>query len=242
MSLSNFSADMNVISNLPDAPNLAASELKRKFDTAGIAIKNYINDDMVPFINNMAESGIADNSILARHFKTTDIPAGEESVANFINNHASNTATNVVNQIYWSTTNAVDSHFATNVINGGLMLDLSINATQKITNYSINDMKLMTNAVHGDIIKNGSITDIKLDDCAVISNKIDNAAILNQHIGTGAINPNRLNHDNYFGILRQRYTSATNPAWDAGNSVYKSVPTVANNAACTNGVIIFVLK
>jgi len=242
MSLNPFSKDVEIISALPDAPNLASAELKRKFDTAGIAIKDYINDDMVPFINNMAESGIADETILARHFKTTNIPSGDESVANYVTNKATNAANNVAANIYWSTEAAATSHLAEGIINGSRIVDNSIDASNKIADYSINDMKLMANSVHDDIIANSGITDIKLADGAVISNKIDDSAVLNRHIGTGAINPNKLNHDNYFGILRQRYTSATNPEWDAGNSVYKSVPTVANNAACTNGVIIFVLK
>lgn len=43
MSLPECDVNVNIIENLPDAPNLPASELKQKFDEAGKGIKNYLN-------------------------------------------------------------------------------------------------------------------------------------------------------------------------------------------------------
>ena len=54
--LTEFNTDMDIISALSDTPGLPASELKAKFDEGGRAIKQYLNDSLVPYINDMAES------------------------------------------------------------------------------------------------------------------------------------------------------------------------------------------
>lgn len=52
MALTLFTKDMNVIAALADEPNdvggLGADELKAKFDEGGLAIKNYINNVLIP--------------------------------------------------------------------------------------------------------------------------------------------------------------------------------------------------
>ena len=50
MSLGNFNEDLNIISKLPDAPTLTASQLKAKFDEGGLKIKEYINEQLLPQI------------------------------------------------------------------------------------------------------------------------------------------------------------------------------------------------
>jgi hypothetical protein len=54
MAITQFGKDMNIISNLSDAPNvddgLTAAQLKAKFDEGGKAIKEYINDTLIPAI------------------------------------------------------------------------------------------------------------------------------------------------------------------------------------------------
>lgn len=46
MSLTKFTENMSIISALPDAPTLTASELKAKFDEAGTKIKTYLNNTL----------------------------------------------------------------------------------------------------------------------------------------------------------------------------------------------------
>lgn len=46
MSLTKFTEDTNVISELDDTPSLTASQLKAKFDQVGTAIKGYINNTL----------------------------------------------------------------------------------------------------------------------------------------------------------------------------------------------------
>ena len=46
MSLTKFTENTNVISELPDAPSMSAQEIKAKFDEAGTKIKNYLNNTL----------------------------------------------------------------------------------------------------------------------------------------------------------------------------------------------------
>lgn len=48
MALNKFAGDVNVISDLEDSPKLIARDLKAKFDAAGSALAKYLNEDLVP--------------------------------------------------------------------------------------------------------------------------------------------------------------------------------------------------
>jgi hypothetical protein len=50
MSIERCTVDTNVISELPDAPAISATELKGKFDNADSGIKGYINNTLIPNI------------------------------------------------------------------------------------------------------------------------------------------------------------------------------------------------
>ena len=47
-----LNANVNIISTLDDKPTLSSTELKRKFDEGPEIIKNYINNILVPAMNN----------------------------------------------------------------------------------------------------------------------------------------------------------------------------------------------
>lgn len=51
MSFTKFNSDMNIISALDDSPALSASELKKKFDEGGIEIKEFLNETLIPEID-----------------------------------------------------------------------------------------------------------------------------------------------------------------------------------------------
>lgn len=50
MSIQKLEADVSVISKLDDKPALSSAELKRKFDEGPQAIKDYINNILLPII------------------------------------------------------------------------------------------------------------------------------------------------------------------------------------------------
>ena len=59
MSIRQFNEDMNIIQKLDDEPNdvggLTAQQLKETFDKAGNAVKTYINDTLIP---DLEQSGV----------------------------------------------------------------------------------------------------------------------------------------------------------------------------------------
>lgn len=56
MSLPECTVNTANIQNLPDSPNMSASELKQEFDKAGKEIKNYINDLLIPAIEDLVRT------------------------------------------------------------------------------------------------------------------------------------------------------------------------------------------
>ena len=48
MALTRFGGDVNVISKLENTPMLEAQKLKESFDAAGQALKEYLNDALIP--------------------------------------------------------------------------------------------------------------------------------------------------------------------------------------------------
>lgn len=50
MSLPKLTDNLNIISSLPDKPTQSATELKEKWDESGNIIKNYLNEQLIPKI------------------------------------------------------------------------------------------------------------------------------------------------------------------------------------------------
>lgn len=56
MSLPELTENLNVHQSLPDKPALNSDELKRKFDEAPNAIKEYVNETLLPELNSILTS------------------------------------------------------------------------------------------------------------------------------------------------------------------------------------------
>lgn len=61
MIIEKFEKDMNIIGVLPDEPNdvggMPSNNLKAKFDEGGIALQKYINEVLIPFLNDFSVTG-----------------------------------------------------------------------------------------------------------------------------------------------------------------------------------------
>ena len=62
MSITKLNDDLNIVQKLDDQPNdvggLTAAELKAKFDESGLAIQDYINNTLIPFLENLGVEAI----------------------------------------------------------------------------------------------------------------------------------------------------------------------------------------
>lgn len=60
MAITFFTEDMNIIQKLDDQPNdvggLSADELKQKFDEGGNKLKAFLNNSLIPQLNNVITS------------------------------------------------------------------------------------------------------------------------------------------------------------------------------------------
>lgn len=82
MAMTAFTYDMNIIAKLDDEPNdvggLTAAQLKAKFDEGGLALKEYVNDTLIPEIEQEIADTMADAVIGQVPGMTVVIPLGEE--------------------------------------------------------------------------------------------------------------------------------------------------------------------
>lgn len=82
MSISNCEVVTNNVQSLPDNPTVSSSELKAKFDKTGDDLKKYINESLIPNINeelNIINEAL--NSTLLREYRN-DIKLAIELEAN----------------------------------------------------------------------------------------------------------------------------------------------------------------
>lgn len=82
MSISNCEVVTNNVQSLPDNPTVSSSELKAKFDKTGDDLKKYINESLIPNINeelNIINEAL--NSTLLREYRN-DIKLATELEAN----------------------------------------------------------------------------------------------------------------------------------------------------------------
>lgn len=84
MSLTKFEKDMVIIQKLDDEPNdvggLSAAELKAKFDEGGEAIKEYINETLVPELNIGFSVRVPTSTTINGHPLTGNVTLTKEDV------------------------------------------------------------------------------------------------------------------------------------------------------------------
>lgn len=76
MAMDGFTKDMNIIQQLNDEPNdrdgLTAGELKAKFDEGGLALKDYLNNTVKPYVEGMEETEAAHEDDTVRHITAAE--------------------------------------------------------------------------------------------------------------------------------------------------------------------------
>lgn len=80
MAFTQFTKDMDIIGKLSDTPNvddgLTAAQLKEKFDEGGKAVKDYINNELLPELEEVSLAGYlaAGPMILSRYQYGDELP------------------------------------------------------------------------------------------------------------------------------------------------------------------------
>lgn len=97
MAMDGFTKDMNIIQKLNDEPNdrdgLTAGELKAKFDEGGLAVKEYLNNTVKPYVEGLEEDADAHAARTDNPHSVTKTQVGLGSVPNVSTNNQTPTYT-----------------------------------------------------------------------------------------------------------------------------------------------------
>lgn len=97
MAMNGFTKDMNIIQKLNDEPNdrdgLTAGELKAKFDEGGLAVKEYLNNTVKPYVDGLEEDADAHAARTDNPHSVTKTQVGLGSVPNVSTNNQTPTYT-----------------------------------------------------------------------------------------------------------------------------------------------------
>lgn len=169
MSFTRFDKDPGVISALSTRPNitdgLTPAALKAKFDELGAALTEYINETLLP---EMEESG-AD---------AMGIEAIEGMVAT--------TVQEALAELKESINSATTGTLPDGSVTTGKLQDAAV-TEQKLGELSVATGKLQDGAVATDKLGAKAVTTVKLDDGAVTSDKLAAASVTSEKLGAGAV-------------------------------------------------------
>lgn len=97
MAMDGFTKDMNIIQKLNDEPNdrdgLTAGELKAKFDEGGLAVKEYLNNTVKPYVDGMETTEAEHEADTNNPHSVTKTQVGLGSVPNVSTNNQTPTYT-----------------------------------------------------------------------------------------------------------------------------------------------------
>jgi hypothetical protein len=181
MAIPKFEADLNIISQLPDRPNdergLSPQAFKEEFDRAGLLVKEYINEILVPQANididNAAKgiggsdgidgSTLVDGTVtaskLAPNSVTTEKIASESVTAGKI-------APKAVTEENYADASIGDRAFKQGGVTSAALAQNSVTAD-----------KIAESAVTGAKLANGSVGTAKIADASVTDTKIARGAV-----------------------------------------------------------------
>jgi hypothetical protein len=181
MAIPKFEADLNIISKLADKPNdaegLSAQAFKEEFDRAGLLVKEYINEILVPQANididnaskgiggseGMDGSTIADGTVTASKLSANSVTA--EKIAE----------------------DAVTAEkIAPKAVNEEAFADASIPA-RAYKQGSVTAAALAQNSVTADKIAEGAVSGAKLANGSVGTAKIADAAVTRAKLATDVL-------------------------------------------------------
>lgn len=123
MSLPTCTVNTNNIQKLPDAPSLPSDELKQEFDKSGRELKGYINDILLPAIENLINS---EKSSLEQKINT-ETTALENRVNNKINSAITDSEDGIFETLNLDTTiaNKIKANNEKNYPVGTILINVS---------------------------------------------------------------------------------------------------------------------
>lgn len=186
MALPRLTTDLDVIQKLDNEPNdvggLSADELKAKFDQAPNAVKAWINDVLLPFLEGTnAAKNIGVDTIDGLDTATNVQDAIEGTIG-------------LIRQI--SETQVLDGSITTAKLASEAVTAAKLAAgavtDAKLADGAVVDGKVGAGAVGTTNLKDSAVTTAKLADGAVTAGKLAEGAVTGTAIGAGSVNSEKL--------------------------------------------------
>lgn len=221
MSFTKMTDDLNIIQGLPDLPNdvggLTAAQLKATYDKAGLLLKKYINEVLIPEIEGnggAANVGISEiegvNATTVQ--RALEILRGQlmEATAGVIPDGSITTA-----------------KYANESVTGEKLADGAV-GTSKISDGAITNDKIesvKSDKIDGNVsnIADDVIATDKIKNFAVTQNKLANAAVTEEKISAGAVTGVKIAN----GAVSEKFTATIHAAgWIGEAAPYTNAITV----------------
>ena len=198
--------ELGTVSTLDDRPNdtggLTAAELKAKFDADAGALKDYVNDVLIPFLEgtSAAESlGIATIS----GFSADNIQTALEEIISAMQEITQGSVANgsitlaklaaEVTAIALGGAAASHTHGAGDIASGTLDFSrIPVLDASKLDAGSVGSSQLASSAVTTQKIKDAAVTADKLAALAVLAQHIANGAVTTQKLAEGAVTAEKI--------------------------------------------------
>ena len=233
MAITQMSDDVDVISKLSDTPNdsLTAAQLKGKFDSAAVLLKNYINGTLVPTINTLLGyvSGgyiniakIQDGSITTAKLAAACVTAAKIA-AGAVESAALNAGAVITEKIANSAVTKDKVNFLVTTLNE--MSDDVVPTSKAIATYVA--QKILAG------VADGSITTVKLANGAVTTAKLANYGVTVDKLGTGAVTAEKVSP----GAITTEKMSAAAVTMEKTNFVEDSLSDGLNSKVPTSKAV-----
>lgn len=173
MALPEFEKDMRIVSVLSDRPNAASNEhldglqLKQKFDEGGEALKEYINETLIPFLAGSEAAASLGIGTISGISEATNIQQALEALKRAIDN---------------TTAGAIPD----GSLSGAKLLPATITARELSAN-SVTAGKIADNAVSGTKVANNGISGEKIADSSIANRHLGALVVENGNIADGTI-------------------------------------------------------
>lgn len=186
MALPRMTTDLDVVQKLDNEPNdvggLSAEELKAKFDEAPNAVKTWINNTLLPFL----ESTAAAKNFGIETLDGLDTPENVQQALQAIVTEMQNiTAGAVADGSINSDKLASSAVIAAKIANSAV-------TAAKLATGAVTEAKLASNAVTTNKILDGAVTAAKLAPGAIPGVTIEDGSITAAKIANGAVNSDKL--------------------------------------------------
>ena len=161
MALPKLEKDLANISKLDDNPNdvggLEPNELKAEFDQAGLDIKEYINQELLPYLEGIQAAASLGIQTISGMSNAKTIQEALEALKLAIDNTAT-----------------------------GAIPDASL-AGSKLVSEAITEREIAASAVHGTHIADDSVPGEKLEDNSIAGEKLEDETLESRHYGKTSI-------------------------------------------------------